>query len=220
MYDRYYPGNRGQIKEIFKLGVELFIKAVKQSPVVISEGGIRCPCAVCECGRFRSEDEIKYHLYTKGFKPNYWIWSSHGESFQPAPSNAANNIGDVNQGATSSSAPIVAAQNYQHYPFNEMNDMISDALGFNVVNNGSEDEYDGDELPNAEAQRFYQLLKETNEPLQFEGSTDSKLTVCIQLLGIKSQYLVPELAMDLMAKLCLKTTPIPARHDMPQTYYA
>jgi hypothetical protein len=44
--------------------------------------------------------------------------------------------------------------------------------------------------------------------------------VCIQLLGIKSQYLVPELAMDLMAKLCLKTTPIPARHDMPQTYYA
>ncbi|KAK2413740.1 hypothetical protein QL285_036417 [Trifolium repens] len=219
MYDRYYPGNRGQIKEIFKLGVELFIKAVKQSPVVISEGGIRCPCAVCECGRFRSEDEIKYHLYTKGFKPNYWIWSSHGESFQPAPSNAANNIGDVNQGATSSSAPIVAAQNYQHYPFNEMNDMISDALGFNEVNNGSEDEYDGDELPNAEAQRFYQLLKETNEPLQFEGSTDSKLTVCIQLLGIKSQYLVPELAMDLMAKLCLKTTPIPARHDMPQTYY-
>ena len=80
MYDRYYPGNKGQIKEIFKLGVELFIKAVKQSPVVISEGGIRCPCAVCECGRFRSEDEIKYHLYTKGFKPNYWIWSSHGES--------------------------------------------------------------------------------------------------------------------------------------------
>jgi hypothetical protein len=93
--------------------------------------------------------------------------------------------------------------------------MISDAFGFNVVNNGSEDEYDGDELPNAEALRFYKLLKETNELLQFEGSTDSKLRVCIQLLGIKSQYLVPELAMDLMAKLCLKTTPIPAHHDMP-----
>jgi hypothetical protein len=34
MYDRYYPGNRGQIKEIFKLGVELFIKAVKQGVLV------------------------------------------------------------------------------------------------------------------------------------------------------------------------------------------
>jgi hypothetical protein len=53
------------------------------------------------------------------------------------------------------------------------------------VNNGAEDEYDGDKLPNAEAQIFYKLLKETNEPLQFEGSTDSKLTVCIKLLGYK-----------------------------------
>jgi hypothetical protein len=51
-----------------------------------------------------------------------------------------------------------------------MNDMIDDALGFNVVNNGSEDEYEGDELPNAEAQRFFKLLKDTNTPL-FEDST-------------------------------------------------
>jgi hypothetical protein len=27
----------------------------------------------------RSEDEIKVHLYNKGFQPNYWVWSSHGE---------------------------------------------------------------------------------------------------------------------------------------------
>jgi hypothetical protein len=37
----------------------------------------------------------------------------------------------------------------------------------------------------------------------FEDSTESKLTVCIKLLGLKSNYLVPELAMDLIAKLCL-----------------
>jgi hypothetical protein len=73
MYDRFDPGKRGQIKEIFKLGVDLFIKAVKQSPIVIAEGGIRCPCAVCDCGRICCEDEIKYHLYTTGFRPNYWV---------------------------------------------------------------------------------------------------------------------------------------------------
>ncbi|PNX83399.1 hypothetical protein L195_g039441, partial [Trifolium pratense] len=219
MYDRYYPGERGQLKEVFKLGVELFIKAVKRSRVVISEGGIRCPCAACECRRIRSEDEIKYHLYTKGFQPNYWIWSCHGETIPSAPTSSDTNIGVVYQGASSSSAPIVAAQNYQqYYPFNEMNDMISDALGFNVVNNGLGDEYEGDELPNAEAQRFFNLLKETNEPL-FEGSTDSKLTVCVRLIGLKSQYLVSELAMDLIAKLVLDTTPIPFRGDLPQTYY-
>ncbi|KAK2389321.1 hypothetical protein QL285_062919 [Trifolium repens] len=100
-----------------------------------------------------------------------------------------------------------------------MNDMISDALGFHVVNNGSrDDEYEGDELLNAEAHRFFNLLKETNEPL-FEGSTDSKLIVCVKLLGIKSRYLVPELAMEDITKLCLETTPIPARGDLPRTYY-
>jgi hypothetical protein len=41
MYDRYYNGKRGQVKEVFKLGVQLFIDTVKQRPVVIREGGIR-----------------------------------------------------------------------------------------------------------------------------------------------------------------------------------
>ncbi|KAK2370919.1 hypothetical protein QL285_083923 [Trifolium repens] len=209
MYDRYDDGNRRRVKEVFKLGVQLFIDTVKQKPVVISEGGIRCPCVKCQYIRFRSEDEIKLHLSKHGFQPNYWIWTSHGESF---PSD---------EGATSSAAaPAVSPPQiyHEHYPFTSMNYMISDALGFNVVNNGSEDEYDGDELPNAEAQRFFQLLKETNEPL-FEGSTDSKLTVCVKLLGLKSQYLVLELAMDLIAKLCFETTPIHARGDLPRTYY-
>ncbi|KAK2444836.1 peroxidase P7 [Trifolium repens] len=215
MYDRYDGGKRGVVKEVFKFGVQLFIDTVKQKPIVIREGGIRCPCAKCQCIRFRSEDEIKFHLCKHGFQPNYWIWTSHGESF---PSD---------EGASSSAAEpaALAPQNHHvHYPFSSMNDMIGDALGFNVVNNGSEDEsdrdeYDGDELPNAEAQRFYNLLKETNEPLQFEGSTDSKLTVCVKLLGLKSHYLVPELAMDLIAKLYLETTPTPAHHDMPQNFY-
>jgi hypothetical protein len=205
MYDRCDDG--GYIKEVFKLGVELFIDAVKQKPVVLRAGGIRCPCAVCQCRYIYSEDDIRYHLRTKGFQPNYWIWTSHGETI---PSN---------QGALSSgSRPVVlASQNYHgHYPVNDMNEMIGDALGFHEVD---EDEYEGEELPNAEAQRFFKLLKETNEPLLIEGCTDSKLTVCIRLLGLKSNYLVAELAMDQIQKLVLDTTPISVRGDMPQSYY-
>ncbi|KAK2454153.1 hypothetical protein QL285_001747 [Trifolium repens] len=97
-----------------------------------------------------------------------------------------------------------------------MNEMIGDALGFHEVD---EDEYEGEELPNAEAQRFFNLLKETNEPFLIEGCTDSKLTVCIRLLGLKSNYLVAELAMDQIQKLVLDTTPISVRGDMPQSYY-
>ncbi|GAU34021.1 hypothetical protein TSUD_393670 [Trifolium subterraneum] len=104
------------------------------------------------------------------------------------PASSATNIGVVYQGSSSSNAAIVPAQNYQHYPFNEMNHMIIDALGIGVANN-EEDEYDGDQLPNANAQRFFNLLKDTNEP------------------------------MDAIAKLVLDTTPIFARSDLPQTYY-
>jgi hypothetical protein len=59
---------------------------------------------------------------------------------------------------------VLASQNYHGcYPVNEI---IGDALGFHEVN---EDEYEGEELPNAEALRFFKLLKETNEPLLIEG---------------------------------------------------
>jgi hypothetical protein len=222
MYDRNNPGKRGQVKEEFKIGVELFINTVKYNPVVIREGGIRCPCASCQCIRMGSEDEIRAHLYKKGFQPNYWVWSSHGEGRSTSV--------PVNQGRASSSViqPVVVPQNYQHYDqFNEMNNMITNALGFNVpiyvpndVGVPNDDEYDTDvnvERPNEQAQRFFDLLKETNTPL-FEGSRDSKLTVCIKLLGVKSQYLVPEVAMDLITKLMLEIT-IDRPLDLPKNYY-
>jgi hypothetical protein len=107
-------------------------------------------------------------------------------------------VAPVNQGASSSGIhePLVMPQNYQHYdPFNEMNDMITNTLGFNVPNyvpnvidDPNDDEYDADvnvERPNEEARRFFDLLKEANKSL-FESCLDSKLTVCIRLLGLKS----------------------------------
>ncbi len=221
MYDRHDHGKRsGQVKEFFKLGVELFITTVKQNPIVIREGGIRCPCAVCQCTRMGSEDDIRKHLYRKGFQPNYWVWSSHGEGSTSAP---------VSFGRASTSRinePVAVPQNYQHYdPFNEMNSMITNALGYNVpiympndVHEPEEDDYDGDQVerPNEEAQRFYDLLQETNKPL-FEGSLDSKLTVCIRLIGMKCRQ-VPEDTMDLITKLMLDVT-LDHPKDLPKDYY-
>jgi hypothetical protein len=107
-------------------------------------------------------------------------------------------VAPVNQGASSSGIhePLVMPQNYQHYdPFNEMNDMITNTLGFNVpnyvpnvVDDPDDDEYDADvnvQRPNEEARRSFDLLKEANK-LLFESCLDSKLTVCIRLLGLKS----------------------------------
>ncbi|XP_045797718.1 uncharacterized protein LOC123891892 [Trifolium pratense] len=108
-----------------------------------------------------------------------------------------------------------------------MDNMITNALGFNTpiyvpndVDDPADDEYDADvnvERPNEEAQRFFDLLKETNTPL-CEGSRDSKLTVCIRLLGIKSECLVSEYTMDLITKLMLDIT-IDRPLDLPKNYY-
>ncbi|KAI5398991.1 hypothetical protein KIW84_064381 [Lathyrus oleraceus] len=52
-------------------------------------------------------------------------------------------------------------------------------------------DFDGDELPNKEAQRFYQLLNEMNA-LLFEGSLDSKLSMCARVSVAKSNWNVPD----------------------------
>lgn len=49
--------------------------------------------------------------------------------------------------------------------------MVGDAFGVNMTYDEPED-FDGEELSNEKAQRFYQLLKEMNT-LLFEGSSQN-----------------------------------------------
>jgi len=58
------------------------------------------------------------------------------------------------------------------------------------------------ESPNEFTQRFYNLLAEANEPV-FEGVTESKLSICIRLLSFKSNWNIPNQALDNIAKLIL-----------------
>ena len=78
MYDRCYSGRWG-LKESFVLGVEEFVRVARQSRYFELEGGIRCPCIKCDCTRILTDEVVKVHLYKKGFIPNYWIWTLHGE---------------------------------------------------------------------------------------------------------------------------------------------
>ena len=80
-----------------------------------------------------------------------------------------------------------------------------------------EEQYDDtEELPNEAAQRFYNLLTETNTPL-YEGSDQSKLSMSVRLLGLKSTFNTPELCMDYVANLMIDATSIKA--GLPQSYY-
>ena len=40
---------------------------------------IRCPCSKCKNGRFKEIDDVRIHLYRKGFVDNYLLWNAHGE---------------------------------------------------------------------------------------------------------------------------------------------
>ena len=79
MYNRLLPGRTGYT-EIFLKGLEEFISFACQQPYFLSHGKIRCPCSKCKNQKYLSPDEVKVNLLKKGFVPNYWYWTSHGES--------------------------------------------------------------------------------------------------------------------------------------------
>jgi hypothetical protein len=160
---------------------------------------------------FKSEEEIRLHLYNNGFKSNYLIWTSHGERVARTL-NLDAQVLDNRPGPSSSTRPVIVPD---HQPFDMVDNMISNALGVNLSYDQSEEDVT-DSLPNEEAQRFYNLLADTNKPL-FEGSPDSKLSMCVRLLGLKSQFHVPELALDLMTKMILDGSPI--NDGLPRSYY-
>ena len=78
VYDSCYSGRKG-LKETFVIGVEQFIQTTRQYKYYALEGGIRCPCVKCEGTHILKDEEVKVHLYKKGFMPDYWIWTFHGE---------------------------------------------------------------------------------------------------------------------------------------------
>ncbi|WVZ01850.1 hypothetical protein V8G54_022656 [Vigna mungo] len=204
MYDCCYSGRRG-LKEDFVIGVEEFVETARQSQYYAIDGGIRCPCLKCECTRILKDDEVKVHLYQKGFMPNYKIWTFHGEEI-PSTSTAGNNC------LASGSNTFVRTNEIND--INHMQEMVNHALG----RHGQEEAYDclDEESPNETTQRFYNLLIEANKPV-FEGSIKSKLLACLQIMACKSNWNVPNQALDFMTKFFLRLTP--PNNSLPKNFY-
>ena len=60
------------------------------------------------------------------------------------------------------------------------------------------------------------MLVESNEPL-FEGSSESKLSICVRLLACKSNWNVPYECLDSIAKILQDVTPM--NKALPKNYY-
>ena len=81
MYNRLHPGRKG-LRNEFIDGVEYFINVAMQLSYFQNFGQIRCPCSNHRNQAFLSTEEVKLDLYRRGFQPDYWYWTSHGE-FEP-----------------------------------------------------------------------------------------------------------------------------------------
>nr|KYP36031.1 hypothetical protein KK1_042873 [Cajanus cajan] len=133
--------------------------------------------------------------------PEYFIWTDHGEGVQ----NISRNVDD----ASSSGIHVTESET-----FNTMHEMLRDA----VRQHGSFEipETNFEEPPNEATRQFYNLLMESNEPL-FEGSSESKLSICVRLLACKSNWNVLDQCVDFITKMLLDIAPM--NTTLPKNYY-
>jgi len=78
MYDRLMYDRRGY-KDAFLKGIGEFVSYACEE-TNLSKGKIRCPYSKCKNLRFFYFEEVKVHLYKKGFIPEYWYGTCHGKS--------------------------------------------------------------------------------------------------------------------------------------------
>ena len=158
MYNRLLP-NRSGITDEFYAGVNQFIEFAKGTYEFTSAGLIRCPCVKCisRCSLLLPSD-VKVHLYQKGFRPNYWYWTLHGE-VQPQESV----ISDLDVSGVEHRPVENTLGRYEEMYFDAARQVVEN------IDIGSLDQRGetgaSNELPNAETQMFYDLLREFNQPV-------------------------------------------------------
>ncbi|KAL0411462.1 UNVERIFIED_CONTAM: hypothetical protein Slati_3735900 [Sesamum latifolium] len=79
MYNKNLPGMAGLTPE-FEDGVKTFIEWAKGQRGHMDGDKIRCPCRKYKNTKFRTPDEVSYHLCNTA---EYYNWTSHGEESVP-----------------------------------------------------------------------------------------------------------------------------------------
>ncbi|CAN1289893.1 hypothetical protein LINPERPRIM_LOCUS20488 [Linum perenne] len=162
--------------------------------------GIRCPCVKCYNGRQRTRETVATHLIDMGIVRNYTFWCHHGEKL-------GESLGSSDDDAT-----------YQNA--DELHDMLNDLYLDENLNNEGVDvvlEDTHNESPNPEAERFYRLLKEAEEPL-YHGWKSSKLTIIVKLLHIKTHSKWNNESFNMLLTM-LKEDLLPESSSLPDSYY-
>jgi hypothetical protein len=159
-------------------GVQGFINFATSILMNFTDGGIRCLYRKYKNKKFLHQDVVTMHLLTKWFTKDYLCWYAHGELFVPNESMIERVVG-----STFSGSNVHEVVNDNNNPYRNM---VMDAIR---MNEGNVSECPIiEEEPNAYATRFFDLLKDFDEPL-WDGCTNhSKLSVVTRVFTIKSDH--------------------------------
>ena len=201
MYNRLMPGRKGYTNE-FLNGVEEFVAFACQQ-AHLAKGKIRCPCSKCRNMNYIMPEDVRVHLYRKGFVADYWYWTCHGET-NPTLRRVFSN--------QASSSSMTESINNEH--LDRVQAMVYEAVGpeFGIYNNE-----EVEELPNPDAKDFYDLLNAAQKPLWSGCVNHTELSVAVRLLTIKSEGNISQRSFNQTVELMRET--LPSDNLVPDDFY-
>ena len=132
----------GIINKDFVDGVESFIAYACKQLGTSNVTELRCPCKKCHNWKLLKLDDVRVHLFRKGFVLEYYVWNRHGEPYESMHSKQ-------------STCHLTRAVDVE--PTNPYRQMILDAIRPEFENDLME------EAPNLNAQKFYDMLNVVDE---------------------------------------------------------
>lgn len=207
MYNRL-DRNRHLTPE-FQDGVQVFLEYASKDEIFLMspDQKMRCPCLKCKCRVFKDRPAVLVDLFNKGFMPNYYWWTNHGETLPEFP-------------------PAVVESSYYgtgdwRDEVNPYEQMIMDQAGPSVGQALERDcvmeEQYTEEYPNPDAQRFYDMLAAARRPLWEGCDKHSELSAALGALSLKADSNMSGECFNRMMKLMSET--MPTENHLPKNLY-
>lgn len=189
-----------RLNEQYKVGVDQFLNYAFSKTGELHE--IRCPCVKCKNTSKGSREVVKIHLDVYGIMPNYRFWYHHGERRGEPQAD------DVELEESEDEEEIREI----------LQDFYPDFCSFDKSETefGSSSHSEDREEPNDEANSFYRLLNDVQEPA-YPGCVTSKLSIVVKLLHIKSVGRWSNESFDMLLKTLRDILPVGS--TLPDTYY-
>ncbi|KAJ8770996.1 hypothetical protein K2173_023321 [Erythroxylum novogranatense] len=180
----------GFINPEFVEGVYAFIHYACSQPAYMDGSKIRCPCRKCKHKCFLSIDEVQLHLLRKGFVPNYFQWTRHGEPLVASTSRRSEEHTSMN--LNENVVEDGYGRNVGVRPKNPYRQMVHDGLGHTYEPSGE----NVDEEPNPQAKQFFNLLQSADRELWPNCETMTQLSSIARILNIKSEGHISDRSFD------------------------